>query len=183
MACGALVSVLISSCSKSDPSAAATVSSGRAPAASGFATSPVDSASSARVASESPRACALVADDDLKAAFGVVFARRPNPPSGYPTVSMCGYRSGLLSLNVRTEAVGREGYDRAKDLMNGGEEVSNVGEAAYFQPLQNAGAFIGNFVIFKGGTLLTLTYGGIGVDKESVRSSEMVLAARLLPKL
>jgi hypothetical protein len=118
------------------------------------------------------------------AALGVAYTKNPvQPPSPVPSISACHYHNGGLSLTVKTETSDKEGFEKTKSALSGGEVVPGVGEAAYFHATQNMSIVVGSFVALKGRTLLTLNYGGIGVSQDKALAAEKALATRLLAKL
>jgi hypothetical protein len=188
----ALVGTLASSgCSKKDaPQSSATPgASASAQAVLASATAAVLSAArpampAATAGEAPPAACSLMTDDDMTAALVKVFAKKPfQPASPYPTVSTCGYHSEGLTLSLKTETLDRAGFNQTTSNVSGGEDVPGVGDAAYYHALENMNVVIGTFIVLKGKTLLSMTYGGLGMDKSKALATEKALAARLLPKL
>jgi hypothetical protein len=98
-------------------------------------------------------------------------------------VSACHFHGGGVSLTVRTETLDRSGFDATARNLSGGEAVPGMGDAAYFHAQQIESVVIGTFLVLKGKTMLSLTYGGMGMEKGKALAAEKALAARLLPKL
>jgi hypothetical protein len=120
----------------------------------------------------------------MTAALGQALQKNTvQPPSPYPTVSVCHYRGGGLTLTVRTETLDKNGYNQTKSNLTGGVEVAGVGDAAYFHATENMKVVIGTFLAHKGTTMLSLTYGGMDAEKAKVEAAETALGTRLVAKL
>ena len=138
----------------------------------------------ASAGSPPPEACPLTTDEDLIAALGVRYTRNEEqPPRPSPTVSICLFHNGGLGLTVKTETADRSSFDKRRSVAIGTVDVPGVGDVATFQFTQNLSIVTGTFVALKSKTLLTLSFGGIGVSPEQALAAEKTLASRLLAKL
>lgn len=131
-----------------------------------------------------PAVCALVSDNDMTTSLGAVFAKdNAQPPDPNPSSSTCHYHHQELKLSVGTEPSGKRGYEKAKAVLPGGEDVPDLGDAAYFHHAQDSSDSMGILLVLKGGTLLTLRYDGFNVGRSKLAGEEKLLAAKLVPKL
>jgi hypothetical protein len=189
--CAIVVSLLISlvACSKPDSSAAvsATGSAANPTAATGLPALPKAGTVPGTVGgTPPPPACPLATAADMKATLGQTFTpSATQPPQSFPSVSVCNYDpSGLLTLIVRTETLDRAGYDQSvKMVPGGGENISGLGDAAFFWKTEMGSIFIGNLMVLKGKTMLSINYGGSKADKAKTAGAEKAFAAKLVAKL
>jgi hypothetical protein len=132
-----------------------------------------------------PAACTLATTTDLADTLGMPFVPSPSqPPLIAKTMSICNFnQSGGKSLIVRTQIADRGAFDAAAKALPGGDAITDVGDAAYFQSRQAGSVLTGTLLVLKGQTMLGVTHGGMNADRGQILAAERALATKVLPKL
>lgn len=154
------------------------------PSASALA-SAIPAATAAAAGATPPDACRLASQAELGTIVGAKLgAGTPTP--GATSVSACIYDDqggGTVSLTLRTEIIGRSGYESTVKTMQGGEKVTGLGDDAYFHHASMGPVGVGTLLVYKGKTLLSITYGDMKLTKDKALAVEKKLAEKLLTKI
>lgn len=153
------------------------------PSAAELATA-VPAATAAAAGAKPPNACELMTAAELGAAIGAPLGAGTSTP-GASSVSACSYTAtgSPVTLTLRTEIIDKAGFEKTLATLRGGEKLSGLGDDAYFHLATVGPVGVGSLLVYKGKTLLSVTYGDMDLKKDKALATEKQLAEKILPKL